>query len=206
MQHIFVTGIDTGVGKTIVSAVLVQSLGAHYWKPVQAGALEWTDTDQVKSLVSRADVRFYPEAFRLSQAMSPHAAADRDGVSISLAQLQLPATSGRLVIEGAGGVMVPLNHSELMIDLITRCNAAVIVVVKHYLGSINHTLLALDALRHRNLDNVGLVFCGESNPESEAVIQAQSGVRSWGWIPSLDPIDPAQIERCGDKLVGPWSV
>jgi len=202
MKHIFVTGNDTGVGKTIVSAVLVQSLGADYWKPVQAGELDGTDTDRVKSLVSRDDVRYHPEAFRLSQPVSPHAAAARDGVSISLAQLQMPAASGGLVIEGAGGVMVPLNHAELMIDLIAQCHAAVIVVVKHYLGSINHTLLTLDALQRRNLDILGTVFCGEGDPESEAVILGKSGVRCLGWIPWLAPIGPAQINRCGDRLTG----
>ncbi len=202
MKHIFVTGNDTGVGKTVVSAILVQSLGADYWKPVQAGELERTDMDRVKSLVSRDDVRYYPEAYRLSQPMSPHAAAARDGVSIAIDQIRVPAVPGRLIIEGAGGVMVPLNHSELMIDLIARCNAGVVVVVKHYLGSINHTLLTLDALQRRNLDVLGIIFCGGSNSESEAVILAKSGARSLGSIPWMDPLDPTQVKCSGDKLAG----
>lgn len=170
-KPLFVTGIGTGIGKTIVSAVLVESLQADYWKPVQSGDLDNSDTLYVQSLVSNAKTVFHPEAYRLTQPLSPHKSAALDGIEIDPSTIIAPQTENTLIIEGAGGLMVPLNHTFLMIDLIQQLNAEVILVVKHYLGSINHTLLSLEALRSRNIPITALIFNGEPNESSESVIR-----------------------------------
>ncbi|HET6225481.1 MAG TPA: dethiobiotin synthase, partial [Bacteroidia bacterium] len=143
MKTIFVTGIGTDVGKTIVSAVLVEALKADYWKPVQTGSFFSRDTTEVKRIVSNTKSQFFPESYLLKQPMSPHAAAELEGLEIQIDQIKLPATNNHLIIEGAGGLMVPLNRKYFMIDLIEKFNAEVILVVKNYLGSINHTLLSV---------------------------------------------------------------
>ncbi len=172
MNRIFVTGIGTGIGKTIVSAILTEVLQADYWKPIQSGLEEMTDTEKVKSLVSNKKSVFYPEAYRLKLPASPHAAAAAEGIKISIRDIKAPNTSNHLLIEGAGGVMVPLNEKELMVDLIRTLNTSVVVVIKHYLGSINHSLLTLEALKQRNIQVAGIVFNGEQNIESEKVIMS----------------------------------
>src|SRR5476649_1485023 len=149
-KPLFVTGIGTGIGKTIVSAILTEKLKADYWKPIQAGDLDNSDTLKVKSLITNTSSKIHPEAYRLTQACSPHKAAAIDGITIDQKNILLPVTDNKLIIEGAGGLMVPLNNNFLMIDLIQQLNAGVILVVKHYLGSINHTLLSLEALYSRD--------------------------------------------------------
>jgi dethiobiotin synthetase len=170
MRKIFVTGIGTGIGKTIASAIITEALQADYWKPVQAGLEEGTDTETIKKLVSNSKTKIHPEAFRLKMPASPHAAAAAENVTIKIKDLELPNTTNNIVIEGAGGLMVPLNDKELMIDFIQELNAEVILVVRHYLGSINHTLLSLAALRSRKIPVIGIVFNGEPNEMSEKVI------------------------------------
>lgn len=170
-KPLFVTGIGTGIGKTIVSAVLVESLQADYWKPVQSGDLDNSDTLYVQSLVSNTNTVFHPEAYRLTQPFSPHKSAALDGIEIDPSTIIAPQTENTLIIEGAGGLMVPLNRTFLMIDLIQQLDAEVILVVKHYLGSINHTLLSLEALRSRNIPVKALIFNGEPNESSEEVIR-----------------------------------
>ncbi|MGP8215019.1 MAG: dethiobiotin synthase [Bacteroidia bacterium] len=170
MKNIFITGIGTGVGKTIVSAVVTEALQADYWKPIQAGMVDGTDTETVKKLVSNTKSVIHPEAYRLQLPASPHAAADAEGISISIKDIKLPHTSNTLVIEGAGGLMVPLNEKELVIDLIQSLNTSVVVVIRHYLGSINHSLLSLQALQQRNIPVVGIVFNGRPNEQSERAI------------------------------------
>ncbi len=167
-MHYFVTGIDTDSGKTLVSAILCEALSADYWKPVQAGSPR--DADTVRQLISNSQTRIHDERFQLSLPASPHAAAKADGIDIRLDDFTLPASGNRLVIEGAGGCLVPLNDKDFMIDLITRLRADVIVVADLYLGSINHTLLTMEALKARRVSVRGLVFNGEQNDESERII------------------------------------
>ena len=143
-------------------------MGADYWKPIQAGIP--TDTDEVRKLISNQKTVFHPEARRLKTGASPHAASKIEGIAISLTDFRLPETSNDLVIEGAGGCLVPLNEKHFIVDLVPLFQAQVIVVSNLYLGSINHTLLTLEALQHRNIPVRGLVFNGESNPESEDII------------------------------------
>ncbi len=169
-KQCIVTGIGTEVGKTVVSAILVETLKAHYWKPIQAGDLEYSDTMKVKDWVSVPQVTFYPEAYRLTQPMSPHAAAKRDQVSIVLKDIQLPHTDAPLIVEGAGGLMVPLNDRDLIIDMIEFLQLPVILVSRNYLGSINHTLLSVQALQYRKIPIAGIIFNGELNPDTESYI------------------------------------
>lgn len=172
MTSYFITAIGTDSGKTLVSAILCEAFGADYWKPVQAG--EPADSDEIRRLVSNNQTRIHPERYRLTLPASPHAAAKADHLKISLSDFQLPTTGNRLIVEGAGGCLVPLNDDDLVIDLISKLKIPVIVVSNLYLGSINHTLLTAEALRKRHLEVRGLVFNGAPNTESEAVIQRQT--------------------------------
>lgn len=182
MKHnFFVTGIGTEVGKTIASAILVEALQADYWKPIQAGDLENPDTYKVKSLVSNTKTVFYPNSFALKTPMSPHAAAKIDGVGITSARIKEPETSNHLVIEGAGGLLVPISDQETIADLM-QPDHKIVVVSRHYLGSINHTLLTIEALKSRKLNCYGIIFSGNENPSTEEVIQKMTGVRILGRI------------------------
>ncbi len=169
-RPIFITGIGTGIGKTVVSAILVERLKADYWKPVQSGDLDNSDTLLVKSLVSNAVSVFHPEAYRLTQPFSPHKSAALDGIEIDPAQIIAPQTDNQLIIEGAGGLMVPLNDNFLMIDLIKQLDAEVVLVSKNYLGSINHTLLSIDALNNRKIPIRAMLFNGDKDEWSESII------------------------------------
>lgn len=173
MKPIFVTGIGTGVGKTYVSARLVEKLKADYWKPIQSGDLHHSDTDTVREFVTNPISKFHPEAYRLTQPFSPHKSAALDGIQIDIDQIILPETENLLIIEGAGGLLVPLNEKDLMIDLIQKFNADVILVVMHYLGSINHTLLSIEALKHRGIALKEIIFNGESDEWSEEIIKGR---------------------------------
>jgi dethiobiotin synthetase len=172
MTRLFVTGIGTGVGKTIASAVLTEALQADYWKPVQTGSVEGTDSQMVQKLISNSKTKIHPEAFCLSMPVSPHAAAEAEKVNIAIKDISIPATTNTLVIEGAGGLMVPLNYKELMVDLIKISKAKVILVVRHYLGSINHTLLSAEVLKSRNIPVAGIIYSGETNAASEKAIKS----------------------------------
>jgi dethiobiotin synthetase len=196
MKQYFVTGIGTSVGKTVVSAVLVEKLSADYWKPVQSGDLDNSDTQKVQSLISNRQNVFHREAYRLTEPLSPHESARRDGITIRLEDIRPPVTVRPLIIEGAGGLMVPLNDTDLMIDLIQRLKAEVILVSKNYLGSINHTLLSADSLRTRDIPVKGIIFNGPGTPSSEEVILKYSGLKSLGHIPESQSIDPTFIRAC----------
>lgn len=191
-KPLFITGIGTGIGKTVVSAILVESFNADYWKPIQSGDLDDSDTLKVKSLVSNTRSVFHSEAYRLSQPFSPHKSADLDGIVIDPLKIIIPETDNRLIIEGAGGLMVPLNNSFLMIDLIQQLKAEVILVVKHYLGSINHTLLSLDALRSRQIPVKAIVFNGDSDQYSEDVIMSYSKCKSIA-IPTINDVNKTAV-------------
>jgi len=167
-KNYFITAIGTDSGKTVVSAIFTQALHADYWKPVQAGFPR--DTDMVKSLVNNPVSRFHSEAYLLQQPMSPHAAARQEGTEIRFQKIQLPATNNSLIIEGAGGALVPLNDRHFVIELATRFNAEVVLVSNIYLGSINHTLLTINELKRRRIRVSGIVFNGPENTETERII------------------------------------
>ena len=176
MRKIFVTGIGTDIGKTVVSSILVEALNADYWKPVQAGTYYATDSDKVKNIISNDKSIVHPESYRLKEHMSPHAAAEMEGIKIDFDKIILPETDNTLIIEGAGGLMVPLNDKYFMIDLIKKFNAEVIVVIQNYLGSINHSILTIDALKQRGLKIIGLVFNGSPHQLSHNIILTYSGL------------------------------
>lgn len=168
-KRYFVTGIGTGVGKTIVSAILVEALKADYWKPVQSGSIEGLDSDVVKDLVS-FDLKIHPEVYCFKQPLSPHAAAMAEKIVIDPQKINLPSSLNHMVIEGAGGLMVPLNDDYFICDLIQKLNAEVILVCRDYLGCINHMLLSIDKLKSMNVKVSGLIFNGNTSPDTERVI------------------------------------
>lgn len=195
MEQLFVTGIGTDVGKTLVAAILTEALHADYWKPVQAGLTPTTDAAEVRRLVQNPVSQFHPEAYRLQLPASPHAAAAAENIRIQPEAFQLPATDNHLIVEGAGGLFVPLAPGFLLVDLLAQLGLATVVVSRHYLGSINHTLLTLEALQRRGLPIRGLVFNGEPNPATEDFITAHTGVPL---LPRLRPepeISAAMVSR-----------
>lgn len=192
-RPIFITGIGTGIGKTVVAAILTESLKADYWKPVQSGDLDNSDTMKVQALISNNKTAFHPEAYRLTQPYSPHKSAALDGIEIDLSSFELPETDNTLIIEGAGGLMVPLNNKDLMIDLIKKLDAEVVLVIQHYLGSINHSLLSLEALYGRNIPIRAIIFNGDSDEYSENVIKAHTKGERTVSIPKLLSLDKQSI-------------
>lgn len=164
-----ITGIGTDVGKTIVSAIVAQALEADYWKPIQSGELENSDSHKIDRLTND-DVHILPERYRLTEPMSPHASADIDGIELKLSELSLPNTNRNLLVEGAGGLMVPINEKDLLIDAFKIWNLPVIIVSRHYVGSINHTLLTIEALQNRGIAIKGLMFVGDENKATESFI------------------------------------
>lgn len=187
-----VTGTDTGVGKTVIAAGLAGHLRARYWKPVQAGLDEETDSKAVQRL-TEGRARVLPEAFRLKTPCSPHEAARLDGLRIDGAALALPPGDGPLIVEGAGGVLVPVNDETLYADLFAHWALPVILVARTSLGTINHSLLSLEALRARGLEVAGVIFSGEENAASEAAIVRFGLCRHLGRLPRLDPLTPAAL-------------
>ena len=189
ISRIVVTGTDTGIGKTIFSAGLTDFLGASYWKPVQSGLEEETDAQLVARLAGLAADRIVPERYRLRTPASPHQSAAIDGVRINPAALDVPDTLNRpLVIEGAGGLMVPLNDDTLFIDMFERWRLPVVLCARTALGTINHSLLSVEAMRKRRIDLLGIAFIGEGNPESERAICGMGRVRRLGRLPWLSPL------------------
>lgn len=200
MRKIFVTGIGTDVGKTIVSAILVEAIEADYWKPIQAGDLDSSDTIKVEQLLSNSISKIHQEAYLLSQPMSPHAAADIDKVKIELSNIILPETKNNLIIEGAGGLMVPLNNKDLIIDLIQYLDVEVVLVASIYLGSINHTLLSIDALKNRKVNILGIIFNGEENTATEDYILSYSGLACLGRVENHQLIDKEMVISYKDQF------
>jgi dethiobiotin synthetase len=175
-------GIGTEIGKTVVSSILVEALQADYWKPVQSGALEDSDTETVRQLISNTVSQFHPEAYRLTQPLSPHAAAEIDNVHIDLNNITLPITSNALIIELAGGLMVPLNDHDLNIDLVQKLGLPIILVSRNYLGSINHTLLSVELCRSRNIPILGIIFNGPTVSSTESFILNYTNIPCLGRI------------------------
>ena len=180
--QIFVSGIGTDVGKTVVSAILVEALQADYWKPVQAGGLNFTDTHFVKSLVSNTQSTFHAEQYALKTPASPHYAAKLDGVSIDVASFQFPAIQNRLIVEGAGGLMVPLNEQHTVIDFVKQYELPLLLVANNYLGSINHTLLSVAALKQASIPLLGIIFNGDTYLDNAEIIQQLSMVDCFCYV------------------------
>ncbi len=201
MRKIFVTGIGTEIGKTVISAILTEALKADYWKPVQAGDLDNTDTMKVQNMVSNSQSHFHPEAHRLLHPMSPHAAAELEGIRIELTQIQAPGTNNEnLIIEGAGGLMVPLNDDEMMVDLIAHLDAEAVLVSQNYLGSINHTLLSAELLKQRGINVWGIIFNGPENKATEDVILKYTGLPCLGKIRQQDSLTKDKILNLAQEL------
>jgi dethiobiotin synthetase len=184
-MRLVVTGTDTGIGKTVFAAALARALGAAYWKPIQSGLLDGADGETVAALGA---TRVLPEAYRLTEPLSPHRAAELDGVAIDPARL-VPPDADPLVIEGAGGVLVPVTRELLYADLFARWGLPVVLVARTGLGTINHSLLSVEALRARGVAVHGIAFVGDANADNEATICAIAGVRRLGRLPRLDPLE-----------------
>jgi dethiobiotin synthetase len=189
---IIVTGTDTDIGKTVFAAGLTAALGARYWKPVQAGLADGSDAASVVTLGVAAD-RVLPEAYRLTTPCSPHLAAEIDGVTIEPERLAMPEVDGALVVEGAGGVMVPVTRELIFADLFARWGKPVVLVARTGLGTINHSLLSIEALRSRGVPILGIAFVGDAVEDSEATIATLGNVRRLGRLPRLDPLDAATL-------------
>jgi len=195
MKGFFVTGTDTGVGKTVLSALLVAALDGIYWKPVQTGAIEGTDRDSVRLWAGCPEERLLQERYKFDPPVSPHLAAREAGVHIPLQAFDLPvAVAGHpLIVEGAGGAMVPLNENDLMLDLMRRLGLAVVIAARTTLGTINHSLLTIAALRSARLSVHGVVMIGEENIENRRAIEHYGKVRIIGHIPVLRQISRAAL-------------
>ncbi|RZS99571.1 dethiobiotin synthase [Aquimarina brevivitae] len=195
-QHIFITGIGTEVGKTIISAIVTEALQADYFKPIQAGDLDYADMDKVQSLISNDKSKFHKNSFALNTPMSPHAAADIDGVKIEAKSVKIPNTKNTLVIEGAGGLLVPINDTETILDLIPK-DAKVVLVSRHYLGSINHTLLSVKILQDRGIEPV-IIFNGKEHPTTEAIIRKMAGCQIIGRVDEEPYFDQRVVAEYAD--------
>ncbi|MDF4220508.1 dethiobiotin synthase [Maribacter sp. M208] len=200
MQKIFVTGISTEVGKTIASAIFTEALQADYWKPVQAGDLDNTDTDKVKRLISNDKSKFHDSSYNLKAAMSPHAAAEIEGIKIDRFHINEPQTDNHLIIEGSGGILVPLNDEDTMFDIIMP-DYKVVVVSRNYLGSINHSLLTIKWLLQKGYE-VSVLFSGEANPHTENIILHKTGVSLIGRIDEEKKFTKEVIKKYANKFQG----
>lgn len=187
MRKIFITGIGTGVGKTIVSAIVTEALQADYWKPIQTGVEEGKDSDMIRKLITNKKTIIHPEAYCLKKPASPFAATEAERIKIEIKNIVIPKTDNILVIEGAGGLMVPINENELMIDMIQQWDAEVILVSQNYLGSVNHTMLSCMALADGGFKVLGIVYNGEDN------LMAERSVLSFCDYPVIGRIKPENI-------------
>jgi dethiobiotin synthetase len=201
MRGVCVAGIGTGVGKTVVAASICACFGADYWKPIQSGvAVESGDSAVVAQLLAESNSCVHPPAYSFNQPLSPHVAAQLDGKVVDCASLTLPSTEHPLVVELAGGIMVPLNGSATNLDLIIAWGLPVVLVSRHYLGSINHTLLSIAALRQAQVSIAGIVFNGEELPETEPIIQQHSGVRVFARMPEVSDWTPRGFAAASREL------
>jgi dethiobiotin synthetase len=196
-MKLFITGIGTDVGKTIASSIIVEALEADYWKPIQAGDLDNSDTNKVQKYITNTTTKFHENAYALQTPASPHLAAEIDGIVISIDKIIEPKTKNHLVIEGAGGVFVPLNYTDCVIDLI-QPDYKVIVVSRHYLGSINHTLLTIEILKSRKLNIAGIVFSGDENKATESIILEKTNIPMIGRIENEPYFDQNVIKYYAD--------
>jgi dethiobiotin synthetase len=201
-MKLFITGIGTDVGKTIASSIIVEALEADYWKPIQAGDLDNSDTNKVEKYISNSTTKFHKNAYALQTPASPHFAAEIDGITIDIHKIIEPSFNkaqepNHLVIEGAGGIFVPLNNTDCVIDLI-QPDYKVIVVSRHYLGSINHTLMTIEILKSRKLNVAGIIFSGDENKSSERIILEKTGIPLIGRIDNEPYFDQNVITYYAD--------
>jgi dethiobiotin synthetase len=196
-MKLFVTGISTDVGKTITSAIIVEALEADYWKPIQAGDLDNSDSHKIKSRISNKKTKIFGNSYQLNTPASPHLSAEIDGITIDLKKIKEPKTDNHLVIEGAGGIFVPLNEKDTIIDLI-QSDYKIIVVSRHYLGSINHTLLTIEAIKSRGFDVHGIIFSGSENKSTEDLILNKTGIKRIGRIDEEPYFDQNVIMEYAD--------
>jgi dethiobiotin synthetase len=198
-MQLVIAGTDTDVGKTVVSALVVQGLEAHYWKPVQSGLADGSDTERVRQLLTLPAERILPEAYRFQAPVSPHWAARMEGVRIEAPALALPQVEGPLVVECAGGLMVPLHLGEgdalLQIDQLVAWGLPVLLVARSGLGTLNHTLLSLEVLRQRAIPVLGMVLNGPLHPDNPPTLEAMGGVPVLAQLPPLEPLTAAGLEQ-----------
>lgn len=190
-MNYFVTGIGTDVGKTVVSAILCEALKADYWKPIQTGIELGKDSDTVKSLLTNSSSVIHPESYLFSKPLSPHVASESE--TIELKNIQIPQTKNHLIIEGAGGILVPINPTETLLDVIKKVQAEVVLVSRNYLGSINHTLLSVEVLKQQQVPIKGIIFNGEDVCNGEEIIIKKSGLKVLGRIPEIKHLDKETI-------------
>jgi dethiobiotin synthase len=202
-KQFFITGTDTGVGKTHVSAILTHGLKASYWKPIQSGIEEESDTELVARLTQLPENHFIPEVYRLKKPRSPHEAAESEGKVIDPEQLRLPAISGNLIVEGAGGLHVPITWDYWMIDLIKSFDLPVIVVTRTQLGTLNHTLLSLEALKARNISVAGYIMTGNYDYENERSLKRLTQVPFLGFVPYLSNWSSDELDKVFKNLTLP---
>ena len=198
-KRYIITGTDTDIGKTIFAAMLTLALKGIYWKPVQAGTEEMTDTQTVKKLTGLPDDHFLPETYILTNPLSPHRAAELDGKEIDIESLKLPDTPSPLVIEGAGGLMVPLSRKALFIDVFKKWNLPIILCARTSLGTINHTLLSIEAMKSKKLPILGIAFIGSDNPDNMRTITDFSGIKNLGHLPLLEVLEKTSLEDTFNK-------
>ncbi|WP_297334135.1 dethiobiotin synthase [Flavobacterium sp.] len=198
-MKLFITGIGTDVGKTVAAAIVTEALEADYWKPVQAGDLDNSDTHKIKKYISNSKTVYHPNSYALNTPASPHLAAVLDGVTITLNAVKEPKTKNNLVIEGAGGLLVPLNDTDTIADLI-KPDYKVIIVTRHYLGSINHTLLTFEALQNRGIHPAGIIFNGNENKPTEDIILKKTNAPVIGRIADEPYFDKNVIAEYADAF------
>lgn len=199
-KGVFVSGIGTEIGKTLVSAILTKALEADYWKPIQSGDLDHTDSMKVMHLSQVTPERFHTEGFRLQTPASPHYSAAIDEVRIDLHAFTLPETDNFLIVEGAGGLLVPLNEEHTILDLIEHLGLPVVLVSQHYLGSINHTLLSLNCLKERGIPLAGLIFNGPKTPSTSSIIESMSGHKALFHLPQFEEVNPDQVQHWAAQI------
>ena len=215
-KSFYVTGIGTDIGKTVASSILVQALKAHYWKPIQCGGLDFTDTDSVKKLINWKDsdkkIILHNERFKFKAPQSPHIASKKENIQINLADLAIPkhyqntGSAAPLIIEGAGGLMVPLNDNDLQIDLIEQLKIPVIFISRHYLGSYNHTLLTAEALKKRKIPVKGIIFNGKVDQEAEKTLCRFSNLPLLGRIPQLESLDAQSVQIIAKNMIEEFNI
>jgi len=193
--RLVITGTDTGIGKTVFSAALTDALGASYWKPIQSGLDEESDSETVLRLGRIPSKRILPEAWRLRTPVSPHLSAEIDAVTINPYALEPPDTSSPLIIEGAGGLRVPLTRHETFADVFARWQIPIILCARTGLGTINHTLLSLESMRQRHIPIFGVAFIGDAYPDTQQIIEEMGDVRILGRLPRLEPLTPDTLRQ-----------
>ena len=200
-MNYFIAGIGTNVGKTVIAAVLTEALHADYWKPIQSGVSEGKDSDFVRSLISNSKTKIHPETYLLTEPLSPHFAAKLDGVNIELEKIKLPVSENHLIIEGAGGILVPINQSQYVIDIAKKLDCELILVISNYLGCINHSLLTIDYLVKNNYRIKALVFNGEFDKEvKEAIVNYAPRIKIID-IPTLENLSKPGVKEISGKII-----